>query len=108
MTTHELPDEPVFAFTPAYDLPDQPQQIRIVFEGMDVVDQLYAGFGDEMVMTGGLGESGLEIVKTLFPNGIEQRATPRDRWWEPLRGPGRPGSITPGQRSRNGTRCPPS
>ena len=35
MTTHELPDEPVFAFTPAYDLPDQPQQIRIVFEGMD-------------------------------------------------------------------------
>ncbi|MDD9992255.1 MAG: hypothetical protein OXP75_10665 [Rhodospirillales bacterium] len=35
MTTHELPDEPVFAFTPAYELPDQPQQIRIVFEGMD-------------------------------------------------------------------------
>ena len=34
MTTHELPDEPVFAFTPAYELPDQPQQIRIVFEGM--------------------------------------------------------------------------
>ncbi|MDE0410307.1 MAG: hypothetical protein OXN81_20880, partial [Alphaproteobacteria bacterium] len=26
---------PVFAFTPEYDLPDQPQQIRIVFEGMD-------------------------------------------------------------------------
>ena len=41
------------------------------------------------------GESGLEIVKTLFPNGFEQRATPRDRWWEPLRGSGRPGSITP-------------
>ncbi|MDE0050395.1 MAG: hypothetical protein OXO52_11455 [Rhodospirillales bacterium] len=35
MTTHELPEEPVFAFTPSYDLPDQPQQIRIVFEGMD-------------------------------------------------------------------------
>ena len=35
MTTHELPEEPVFAFTPAYELPDQPQQIRIVFEGMD-------------------------------------------------------------------------
>ena len=35
MTTHELPDEPVFAFAPEYDLPDQPQQIRIVFEGMD-------------------------------------------------------------------------
>ena len=35
MTTHELPDEPVFAFAPAYELPDQPQQIRIVFEGMD-------------------------------------------------------------------------
>ena len=35
MTTHELPEEPVFAFTPEYDLPDQPQQIRIVIEGMD-------------------------------------------------------------------------
>ena len=35
MTTHELPEEPVFAFTPAYELPDQPQQIRIVFDGMD-------------------------------------------------------------------------
>ena len=35
MATHELPEEPVFAFTPAYELPDQPQQIRIVFEGMD-------------------------------------------------------------------------
>ena len=35
MTTHELPDEPVFAFTPSYELPNQPQQIRIVFEGMD-------------------------------------------------------------------------
>ena len=35
MTTHELPEEPVFAFAPAYELPDQPQQIRIVFDGMD-------------------------------------------------------------------------
>ena len=35
MATHELPDEPVFAFAPAYELPDRPQQIRIVFEGMD-------------------------------------------------------------------------
>ncbi len=34
MSTHELPDEPVYAFTPAYELPDQPQQIRIVFENM--------------------------------------------------------------------------
>ena len=29
-----LPDDPVYAFTPAYDLGDEPQQIRIVFEGM--------------------------------------------------------------------------
>ena len=35
MATHELPEEPIFAFAPSYDLPDQPQQIRIVFEGMD-------------------------------------------------------------------------
>ena len=34
MAAHELPEEPVFAFTPAYELPDQPQQIRIVFENM--------------------------------------------------------------------------
>ena len=33
--THTLPDEPVYAFAPSYDLPDQPQQIRIVFEAMD-------------------------------------------------------------------------
>ena len=33
--THTLPDEPLYAFTPSYDLPDQPQQIRIVFEGME-------------------------------------------------------------------------
>ena len=35
MTTHELLEEPVYAFVPSYDLPDQPQQIRIVFEGME-------------------------------------------------------------------------
>ena len=35
MTTHELPEEPVYAFVPSYDLPDQPQQIRIVFQGME-------------------------------------------------------------------------
>ena len=34
MTTHELPEEPVYAFVPEYDLPDRPQQIRIVFESM--------------------------------------------------------------------------
>ena len=35
MTAHTLPDDPVYAFAPEYDLPDQPQQIRIVFEGME-------------------------------------------------------------------------
>ena len=35
MTAHTLPDNPVYAFAPSYDLPDQPQQIRIVFDGMD-------------------------------------------------------------------------
>ena len=35
MTAHTLPDDPVYAFAPSYDLPDQPQQIRIVFDGMD-------------------------------------------------------------------------
>ena len=35
MTAHTLLDEPVYAFAPSYDLPDQPQQIRIVFDGMD-------------------------------------------------------------------------
>ena len=30
-----MPDDPVFAFAPSYDLPGEPQQIRIVFEGMD-------------------------------------------------------------------------
>ncbi len=33
--THTLSEDPVYAFAPSYDLPDQPQQIRIVFEGMD-------------------------------------------------------------------------
>ena len=32
--THTLPDDPVFAFTPSYHLPGEPQQIRIVFEGI--------------------------------------------------------------------------
>ena len=32
MTAHALPDEPVYGFSPAYELPDQPQQMRIVFE----------------------------------------------------------------------------
>ena len=31
---HELPDNPVYAFTPSYDLGDEVQQIRIVFEGI--------------------------------------------------------------------------
>ena len=30
--TSILPDNPVYAFVPAYDPADQPQQIRIVFE----------------------------------------------------------------------------
>ena len=32
--THTLPDDPVYAFAPSYELPDQPQQIRIVFQDM--------------------------------------------------------------------------
>ncbi len=32
--SHTLPDDPVYAFTPAYELSDEPQQIRIVFEDM--------------------------------------------------------------------------
>ena len=31
MTSHTLPDEPVYAFCPAYDFNNMPQQIRIVF-----------------------------------------------------------------------------
>ena len=30
--TSTLPENPVFAFCPAYDPPDRPQQIRIVFK----------------------------------------------------------------------------
>ena len=33
--SHTLADDPVYAFTPSYDLPDQPQQIRIVFQDME-------------------------------------------------------------------------
>ena len=31
--TSTLPDNPVFAFVPAYAPPDKPQPIRLVFEG---------------------------------------------------------------------------
>ena len=34
MTAQNLPDDPNYAFCPSYDLGDEPQQIRIVFEGM--------------------------------------------------------------------------
>ena len=34
-TSHTLADDPVYAFAPEYDLPDEPQQIRIVSEGME-------------------------------------------------------------------------
>lgn len=34
MTSHTLPDNPDYAFCPAYDLGDEPQQIRIVIDGM--------------------------------------------------------------------------
>ena len=34
MTAQTLPDNPVYAFCPAYDLEDVPQQIRIVIEGL--------------------------------------------------------------------------
>ena len=30
-----MPDDPNYAFCPSYDFGDEPQQIRIVFEGMD-------------------------------------------------------------------------
>ena len=33
-TSHTLAHDPVYAFAPAYDMTDQPQQIRIVFQGM--------------------------------------------------------------------------
>ena len=34
MTAQTLPDDPNYAFCPSYELGDEPQQIRIVFEGM--------------------------------------------------------------------------
>ncbi len=34
MTAQTLPDEPSYCFVPAYDVEDEVQQIRIVFEGM--------------------------------------------------------------------------
>ena len=34
MTAQTLPDDPDYAFCPSYELGDEPQQIRIVFEGM--------------------------------------------------------------------------
>ena len=34
MTTYTLPDEPNYCFVPAYDIEDEVQQIRIVFENM--------------------------------------------------------------------------
>ncbi len=33
-TAHTLPEDPDYAFCPSYELGDEPQQIRIVFEGM--------------------------------------------------------------------------
>ena len=33
-TSHTLPDNLNYAFCPSYELGDEPQQIRIVFEGM--------------------------------------------------------------------------
>ena len=34
MTAQTLPDHPDYAFCPSYELGDEPQQIRIVFEGV--------------------------------------------------------------------------
>jgi len=33
-TAHTLPDDPNYAFCPSYELGEEPQQIRIVFESM--------------------------------------------------------------------------
>ena len=33
-SSHTLPDDPVYAFCPAYDFDNMPQQIRIVFDSM--------------------------------------------------------------------------
>ena len=35
MTAQTLPEVPNYAFCPGYELGDEPQQIRIVFEDMD-------------------------------------------------------------------------
>ena len=35
MTIQTLPDDPNYAFCPSHDLGDEPQQIRIVFEGVE-------------------------------------------------------------------------
>lgn len=35
MSAQTPPDDPNYAFSASYDLGDEPQQIRIVFEGMD-------------------------------------------------------------------------
>ncbi len=34
MTAQTLPEDPDYAFCPSYELGEEPQQIRIVFEGM--------------------------------------------------------------------------
>ena len=33
-SSHTLPDDPVYAFCPSYDLDNVPQQIRIVFDNI--------------------------------------------------------------------------
>ena len=33
-SSHTLPDDPVYAFCPSYDLDNVPQQIRIVFDNV--------------------------------------------------------------------------
>ena len=39
-SSHTLPDDPVYAFCPSYDLDNVPQQIRIVFDNT-VTSQLH-------------------------------------------------------------------
>ena len=34
MTAQNLPDDPNYAFCPSYELGEEPQQIRIIFEGL--------------------------------------------------------------------------
>ena len=36
-SSHTLPDDPVYAFCPSYDLDNVPQQIRIVFDNVGYV-----------------------------------------------------------------------